>query len=173
MDYTEFKVSIQNKPRSFRVTGSWGVYDAYKAIRRQKWFNIGGPVSEKNFYAIIRGINRILAEGLVNGTSIVFPQMMGRLELRKYEVGVKLDGDKLKNTYPIDWGNTYKLWYSDPEAYKNKILLRIENPQLYRIKYCTSDAKFPNKMFYKFTLCNKIKKDLSNNLKQKKVDTLW
>lgn len=40
--------------KKFKVTGSWGIYDAYKSIRRHKWYDIGRPLTEKEFYAIVR-----------------------------------------------------------------------------------------------------------------------
>jgi hypothetical protein len=72
--------------RNFKVKGSVGVYDMYKAIRKHHWYNIGRPVTEKEFYGIIRGINNLLAEELANGQSVDLPDRMGRLELRKYQV---------------------------------------------------------------------------------------
>ena len=61
-----------NRNEILKVTGhrehiinkSWGVYDAYKWIRKNKWFDIGRPLKEDEFYKIIRGINIKLAERL-------------------------------------------------------------------------------------------------------------
>lgn len=49
---------------------------------------------------------------------------MGRIELRKYDVRINLDGEKVKTNLPIDWDKTLKLWYEDEEAYKEKHLLK-------------------------------------------------
>lgn len=69
--------------RTFKVSGSWGVYDAYKLIRKHKWFDIGRPLKEKEFYDIVRQINNKLADHIAIGTTITFPCKMGKLELRK------------------------------------------------------------------------------------------
>lgn len=173
MNYTEFRQSQKQGPRHFKVQNSWGVYDAYKTIRKRRWMDIGKRVTEKEFYAIIRGINKLLIEDVTQGKTVMFPKRMGELELRKYKVGTSFANGKLINTYPVDWKATLELWSEDSEARKKKILIRIENPEIYYIKYCTSKANYDNKVFYKFTLCDAAKKQLSKNIKEKKTDTLW
>ena len=78
--------------RNIIVTNSWGVYDAYKLIRKNGWYNIGRPLKEKEFYAIVRGVNKLLAENIINGETVKFPEKMGLLELRKW-VQNKIDMD--------------------------------------------------------------------------------
>lgn len=173
MELQEYKNSIHGKPSKMKVTGSFGVYDAYKLIRKNHWYNIGKPVREKEYYAIIRGVNRLLAEELANGKTVVFPAWMGRLELRKYEKGVSFVDGKLKNTYPVDWGKTLELWYEDKEAEQKKILIRDEQRWVFHVKYCKDDAAYENKTFYQFVLNRFIKKALKDNIKQGKIDTLW
>ena len=106
-----------------KVKNSWGVYDAYKLIRKNKWFNIGRPLKENEFYTIIRSINKYIAECLANGDTFIFPSRMGALELRKYPCGAKIVNGKLQVTYPIDWINTKKLWNEDKEAERKKIFV--------------------------------------------------
>lgn len=174
MDFNEFKERISHKNgRNFKVKGSVGVYDMYKKIRKNCWYNIGRPVTEKEFYAIIRGINKMLADEIANGNPIVFPKRMGKLELRKHECGAFIRNGKLKITYPVDWMSTYKLWYEDEEARRNKTLLRHENKWIYHVKYCVFDATYENKGFYQFALNNFIKEAISSNVKQGKIDALW
>ena len=156
-----------------KVRNSWGVYDAYKLLRKNGWEGIGKPVTEKDFYAIIRGINLMLADNIVNGISIKFPHQMGSLILRKGHKGVSIVDGKIKNTYPIDWHNTLLLWDKDEEAKKKKILLRHENEWVYYIWYDSWKAKFENKSFYHFDVNTFIKRKLSQNIKQGKVDTIW
>lgn len=44
----EFRRSVLkvNQPREHEVRNSYGVYDAYKYIRKNKWFDIGRPLTE-------------------------------------------------------------------------------------------------------------------------------
>ncbi len=171
----EFKTEVCKKrgDKQFKVRNSFGIYDCYKLIRKNKWYDIGRPVSEHDFYAIVRGINNILADNIANGETVYFPHRMGKLELRKGKRGVKLVDQKLKVTYPINWEETLKLWYEDEEAKKNKILLRDENEYVYKVKYCKQDATYENKIFYYFTLNRFIKQALRDNIEQRKIDALW
>lgn len=159
--------------RNVLVTNSWGVYQAYKLIRKNGWYNIGRPLKEKEFYAIVRGINKLLAENIINGETVRFPERMGFLELRKWEKGVSIVNGRLKVNYPIDWGETWKLWYNDQEAFKNKTLLRDEKKDIYSVRYVKNNANYENKLFYQFVLNRKIKKRLKVNIKNDKIDTLW
>ena len=156
-----------------KVRNSFGVYDIYKLIRKNGWKGIGQPVTEKDFYAIIRGINMLIADNIANGITVHLPSYMGVLELRKFKKGVSFVDGKLKNTYPIDWHNTLLLWDKDEEAKKKKIILRHENEWVYHVRYDVWRARFNNKVFYRFALNTFIKRALSKNIKSGKVDTIW
>ena len=67
------KILKVNGPRKHKLSNSFGVYNAYKHIRKNKWFNIGKPVSEHDFYSIIRTVNNYLAELLSMGYDIKLP----------------------------------------------------------------------------------------------------
>ena len=73
MTYEEFKSRIQHlsSPRKHKVTNSIGVYSAYKFIRKNKWLNIGRPLTEHEFYSIIRKINDYFADSLLHGEDII------------------------------------------------------------------------------------------------------
>lgn len=156
-----------------KVRNSWGTYDCYKKIRKNGWNGIGQPVSEKDFYAIIRGINLLIADNIANGITVKLPFKMGVLELKKFQKGVSFVDGKLKNTYPIDWHNTLLLWDNDEEAREKKIRLRHENEWVYHVRYDKGKAGFNNKVFYNFALNTFIKRALSKNIKSGKVDTIW
>ena len=101
MTYEEFKASQQkiHDARKHKVTGSLGVYNAYKWIRKNKWLDLDRPVTEKEFYSIIRRVNNYLAEELSKGNDVTLPHRMGRLELKKHKpfIGYKKDNSKLIN----------------------------------------------------------------------------
>lgn len=155
------------------IRNSWGIYNAFKLVRKNQWYNIGRPLKEHEFYAIIRGINKMLAENIANGDTVYFPVGMGKLELRKYPKGVFFVNGQLKNTYPIDWKSTNQLWAEDPEEQQKHTLLRFESPMVYRVKYCKEHALYENKVFYQFKLNQLIKKALKENIITGKTDTLW
>ena len=156
-----------------KIRNSLGVYDIYKIIRKNHWYDIGRPLKEQEFYAIIRKVNKLLAENIVNGETVILPSSMGKLELRKYPKGVKFVDGKLKNTYPIDWKSTNQLWEENEEEHQKKTLLRYESPMVYRVRYCKEDATYENKIFYQFRLHQKVRKRLKENIINGKTDTLW
>ena len=161
------------KVRDYKITNSIGVYDLYKKIRKNHWYDIGRPLKEHEFYTIIRSINKQLAENIANGETVVFPEQMGKLELRKYPRGVSFVDGKLKNTYPIDWKSTNQLWAENEEEQQKRTLLRYESPMVYSVRYCKEDATYENKTFYQFRLHQKVRKKLKENIVNSKTDTLW
>ena len=163
---------MTEKVKKYKITNSVGVYDMYKAIRKDNWYNIGRPLKEHEFYYIIRSFNKLLAENIANGETVVFPEHMGKLELRKYPKGVSFINGKLKITYPIDWKSTNQLWAMDEEERQKHTLLRYETPVVYHVRYCKENATYENKTFYRFTLNQKIRKKLKENIINCKTDTL-
>ena len=173
IEYDEFKSSIQHlqENRTHKITNSLGVYNAYKFIRKNKWFNIGRPLTEHEFYQIIRRVNNYLAEELVNGNDIIFPNRMGKLELRKRNSLPIIDKNgSLKVTYAIDWDNTLKLWYNDKEAFNNKTLVKLPERSIFRVKYNKDTANYKNKSFIEFQINRDIKTRLKQKIKNNEID---
>ena len=171
--YKDFKSVIQGlqNTRTHKITNSLGNYDAYKYIRKNKWFNIGRPLTEHEFYQIIRRINNYLAEELVNGNDITFPNRMGKLELRKRNSLPVIDKNgSLKVTYAIDWDNTLKLWYNDEEAFNNKTLVKLPERNIFRVKYNKDSANYKNKSFMEFQINRDIKTRLKQKIKNNEID---
>ena len=171
--YKDFKSVIQGlqNTRTHKITNSLGVYDAYKYIRKNKWFNIGRPLTEHEFYQIIRRINNYLAEELVNGNDITFPNRMGKLELRKRNSLPVIDKNgSLKVTYAIDWDSTLKLWYDDEEAFNSKTLVKLPERNIFRVKYNKDSANYENKSFMEFQINRDIKTRLKQKIKNNEID---
>ena len=91
-EYEEFKNSIKkvSSSRTHRVNNSVGVYDIYKDIRKNHWYNIGRPLTEKEFYSIIRTFNKHIADELSKGNDFTLPYKMGTLEIRKYSPNITI-----------------------------------------------------------------------------------
>ena len=75
---------------------------------------------------------------------------MGRLEVRKRSNSIKFKDGKVVTDLPVNWDATLKLWYEDEESYNNKILIREENKETFRIHYNKIKANYNNKSFYQF-----------------------
>lgn len=175
-DFKTFMINThkaRGKKGHLKVRNSWGVYDAYKHIRKNKWYDIGRPLKEHEFYNVIRGINKLLAEELGRGNRVVFPHKMGILELRKQQAGSYYKDGKLKIHHVVDWNSTLKLWFQDPEARRDKILIRFAANTIYHIHYCRSMAVYNNKIYYEFIVNRNIKRALKENINAGKADTLY
>lgn len=167
------EVTKQRGKKNFKVTNSFGVYDVYKLIRKNNWFDIGRPLKEHEFYTIIRSVNKLLAQELIAGNPIIFPQRMGRLELKKHKAGPFIVNGKLKVSYPIDWKKTLDLWYEDEEARNNKTLIRIMENVVYTVRYNRYNANYNNQSYYQFALNRNIKKALKESIQNGMTDSLW
>lgn len=170
MDDFRKRVLKVNEPRTHKVRNSIGVYDAYKYIRKNKWFDIGRPVTEHEFYTIIRQVNNLLAENLLKGEDIVLPHRLGTIELRKFDTRISICDGKLVTNLPIDWDRTLKLWAEDDESYNNRILIRMEEKETFKVFYNKRTANYINKSFYTFEVNRDLKKRLKQRIKNKLVD---
>lgn len=159
-----------NSPRKHKVRNSRGNYDAYKYIRKNKWLNIGRPLTEHEFYTIIRTINKYLANELLQGNDIIFPHRLGKLELRKYESKVSINNGIVRTNLPIDWNRTLKLWSEDEESYKARTLIKMEEKEIFKVFYNKKNANYSNKSFYEFKINRELKKKLKQQIKNKAID---
>ena len=172
MDYQEFKKRTLrlNSSRNHKITNSLGVYDCYKHMRKNNWYDIPRAVKEKEFYAIIRSINKLLAKELAQGKEIRLPHRLGILELRKVKKRMKIVNGKLVYNNPIDWDATLRLWYKDEEAFKEKIVIKREVENIYFVHYNKGTAIYNNKRFYEFNPTREIKKLLKDNIEKGIID---
>lgn len=165
------KILKVSDSRQHRVTNSLGVYDAYKWIRKNKWLSIGQKLTEKQFYDIIRGINDLLADNLSNGTEVVFPHRMGKLEIRKKNVNTRIDEKgELHTNLPVDWDRTLQLWCEDKESLESKTLVRLEEKELFKVFYNRLKCNYNNCSFYEFHVNRSIKKRLKYSIKEGMID---
>lgn len=169
---TEFrrKVLKVNEARQHKISNSYGVYDAYKYLRKNKWLDVGQPVTEHQFYSIIRGVNNLLADSLLQGHDIELPNRMGTIEVRKYNVRISIDNGKVKTNLPIDWDRTLKLWSEDEEAYKERTLVKMEEKEIFKVYYNRFKANYNNKSLYEFTVNRDLKRRLKQKIKNENFD---
>lgn len=174
-NFIEFKRRVRrsSEHRKHKIRNSLGVYDAYKWIRKNKWLDIGRPLTEHEFYSMIREINNLISEEISLGNEFKLPHRMGTIELRKYDSSIKIDNNgKVVTNLPIDWDRTLKLWYEDKESYNNKTLIRLEEDEIYKVVYNKGNANYNNRSFYEFTFNKDLKSRLKHNIKEGLVDAL-
>lgn len=169
MDNFRREVLKVNKSRVHKVKNSLGVYDAYKWLRKNKWLDME-PISEHDFYAIIRAVNKAIAKSFLHLGSINLPLRMGEIILRKYHPSITLQDGKIKTNLPVDWDSTLQLWSEDKESYKKRTLIRLEEKEVFKVLYDKSKALYNNKSFYTLELNRDIKLSLKKQLKNGLLD---
>ena len=170
MDEFRRQVLKVDRPRVHKVNNSYGVYDVYKYIRKNKWFDIGQSVTEHQFYSIIRRMNNLLADALIHGHDIKLPCRMGTIEVRKYDARISIKDGKIKTNLPIDWDRTLKLWSEDEEAYKERTLIKMEEKEIFSVLYNKTGANYKNKSFYEFAVNRDLKRRLKQRIKSGNFD---
>lgn len=170
MDEFRKQVLKVSGPRMHKIRNSLGIYDAYKYIRKNKWFDIGQSLTEHQFYSIIRKVNNLLAEALIHGHDIHLPCKMGTIEVRKYDARISFENGKVKTNLPIDWDRTLKLWSEDEKAYKERTLIKMEEKEIFKIYYNRIKADYNNKSFYEFAVNRDLKKRLKRKIKSGNFD---
>lgn len=172
MSLSEFRKEILkvDQPRKTTINNSYGVYDAYKYYRKNKPKDPKYILSESQYFAIVRQINLLLVQELLEQKDIVFPYSMGRLEVRKSIPKVYIEDGKVKSTYPIDWDGTLKLWYEDQESRENKTILKKKEREVFRIMYNKSKAFYTNKNYFEFKVNRALKLALRDVIRQGNFD---
>ena len=117
------------KSREIKVHTQGDVYKHY--LKR------GGKLSQGKFSDVCRGFNaRIYDKMIKDGFEFKLPYNLGMLRIKAIKPKIKtLNGEIIKNSYPIDWPRTRKLWeemYSKEEMshirdVKDKPLVYHEN----------------------------------------------
>ena len=171
--------------QAHKVKNSYGVYDGFKYYRKNRPKEHKYVLTESQYFSIIRRVNELLGEALINGEDVTLPHRLGRLEVRKYEARITTNAmaklgrnetvqietlAKVRTNLPIDWDRTLRLWYEDEESYKNKTLIKVEEKEIYKVYYNRNVAEFTNKTFYQFDVNRELKRKLKQNIKEGKLD---
>ena len=172
MSKQDFINSIKkvSESRTHKIKNSYGVYDGYKYYRKNKPKESKYVLSESQYFAIIRAVNKYFADSIILGNDVVLPCRFGRIELRKYTPKITLENGKIRTSLPIDWDRTLKLWYEDEESFKNKTLIKVEEKEVFKIHYNRVMAEYTNKSFYQFNFNRDLKKKLKVNIKNGSTD---
>ena len=172
MTLEQYRSSKVNPVRKYAVNNSYGVYDYYKYYRHNRPKDRSYyKMNEYQYYKLIRTVNEYLIDLLFKDSRVSLPNHLGEIIIRKSAITVKIENGKVKTNRPINWEATIRLWFEDPEAERNKTLVRWEPDELYGIEYKKNGAIFPNKSFYDLQILRRIKQRLSSLLAEKTYDT--
>lgn len=155
--------------RNTKVRNSWGIFDAFRQVRREGWPEIGKTVEYKLFSDIVSKVNEALAKRVILGKPVKLPERMGIIEIRKKERFLRIKNGKLFTNMPVNWRATVKLWEEDEEARRDKSLIRFEN-DIYSTHYSKYGATYNNQIFYTFQLTRAVKRALSKSVRDGKTD---
>lgn len=164
------KILKLNGPRVHKISGSFGVYDSLKHIRKNKWKEIGHPVDSHDFYSVVRTVNKHLAELLSYGNDVQLPYQMGRLEIRKYEAHIDIKDGKVVTNLPVDWNRTLKLWQEDEESYQKRTLVKVQEKEIFKIYYNRGKATYINKSYFDLKPNRELKRTLKKHIKEGLID---
>lgn len=172
MVFEEFLKDIKKvkSSRSHKIKNSYGSKDAFFYYRKIRPDKSEYVLTDCQYLKIIRLVNDSIRDLLVNGEEFNIPERMGLLELRKVENNPKFVDGKLKNTRPVNWDATLKLWYEHSKYKEAKTLVREESNQIFRIHYNKNKANYNNKTFYNFLPNRELKVKLKENIKKNKIE---
>ena len=134
-DNSDFRNKILkvNEHRKQTISGSYGVYDAYRWIRKNGWLNIGRPITTKQFYYIIREINKALSMSTQFDIDIPLPYEEKIEDMEKIIAEMLVSISKLPNVKNVEYRGV-KEFADSAIMYKIRIYgTKVEtNPQLKR-----------------------------------------
>ena len=136
---------------------------SYKNYRRIS----ENPLDVKNYIYLANDYNKFLMEKLFEGHEVTLPLKMGTLEIvgRKQELKYNEDGKLL---LPPNWGETKKLWESNPKAKEEKKLIYCLNEHTDGIRYSVRWSKdgmmVRNKMLYSLKLSRENKRRIHKEI---------
>lgn len=169
MEEQKFEDFISNikkvkESRVHKIKNSYGIIDGYKLYSRIKPKESKYNININQYRKITRLVNSYMLDSLLDDGEIIFPCALGRLEIRKFKPEVKMVGDKIINSMPIDWDQTLKLWHQDEESKLEKRLVRKLEKWIYRIYYNRGKANYSNKSFIRFQTNRKLKLQIRDKI---------
>lgn len=154
-----------NSNRIHKINNSYGIRDFYKHYKK----NTDSNIKESTYSDIIKDINTIISINLSKNKSFKIPNNLGIIEIRKYNTYIKYK-DGIVTNLPIDWNKTLHLWEEDIEAYNNKVLIRIETKEVFKLYYNKKKAKFRNKSYYEFNFNRRLKHRIKTQIEEGNLD---
>lgn len=141
--------------------GSMDLYRHYVNTDKTKDGSFNIPY--KLWSAILKDWSEFFFEELFNTGEFNLPFACGSFYVIKRSYKPKMINGELIYNAPVDWGRTMKLWYRDPEAKKNKVLVKIEpcTKYLIRFKMARKRQSSPNKFYYSGVVSRSFKKKIN------------
>lgn len=144
------------------IKGGYGKSDYYKHYRHN-----GGTLLRDPYARVLRAVNKALVEELIEGANdYTLPFGLGRISFRKRKNKAFITVNGIRSTTMVNWKDTMALWEDNPQAKRNKILLRYTNLSTgrysFRIKMFT--RRFANKDYFAFRFKRSFKRSFSDRI---------
>lgn len=151
---------VNLKPhRNHKIKSDYGLVDYYKYYKSN-----GGKLSHKEFRNILSDFNEGLYPIICSfNYEYKMPKRLGTISVIQRNTYVKLDKEgNLKTNKPINYKATLDLWETNPELQEQRIVVRHDQPNAFKIKFGIGYANFKNKVVYTFTANRGLKQYLKN-----------
>ena len=172
--FEDYLKEVQNVhgSRKHKISGSQNTIDGrryYRKIRpKEKEF----VLSDKEYLSIIREMNNLVVDYLIENKSIRLPAGFGKLEVVKYETKSWIDEDgRFMSTKKIDMNSTLKLWYEDEESRLNKTLVRYDDEFIFRLNYPQRGRMYKYNGYYSMRFNRNLQQKLKLAIQAGNYDT--
>lgn len=145
------------------IKGGFGKMDFYRYYKEN-----GGTLERDPFARILRECNEALvAELLEYAEDYTLPFGMGRISFRKRKNKAFVGKNGIRSTALVDWKKTMELWEENPQAKRNKILIRYSNMETgrYSFRIAMFARGFKNKEFFAFRFKRSFKRKFADRIK--------
>ncbi len=159
--------------RNHRIKSDYGVNDYYKFFIKTTGIK---HISRSEYGEVIKEFNSYVRDELsTKGNSFVLPCKMGKMELIKSKRDVSIDENgNLRNTMPVNWRETRRIWNENPGMKERNIKIRYTNEHtdgyMFKIIFKKSRANFKNKSIYRIRFNRDMKRKLSKSIFKGDID---
>lgn len=132
--------------------------------------NYEAKVDVKNYILIVNGLMKFIIKKLFSAFDIILPYRLGMFCIRGRRIApIITEEGEIRGIAP-NWGETRKLWKSDPKAEAAKMRVFCFNEHSngikYRILWLKKNAIFKNKTVYGFAVAKANRRNFSKGVRE-------
>lgn len=161
-----------NSNRKHKITGSQNTISGFHYYRKIRPKESEFVLKDKEYLSIIREMNNLVSDYLIENKSIRLPSGFGKIEIVKYETKSWIDeSGKFVSSKRVNMNETFKLWYEDEESRNNKTLIRYDDDFIFRIKYPQIGRIYKYNSYFSIRFNRKLRYKLMLAIKSGNYDT--
>ena len=140
--------------RHHEIKKSYGICDAFLYAKNKNLIEKG--VTRKIYSSIIKEVGSIARGLMIDRKEFILPYCILPLVVIYKPITKKIKDGKLRTNLVVNWGATLKLWVSDEDSRKNKILIRSERREGYYVYALKKRGKCIKNRSYLFFFKNRM-----------------